>query len=168
MRIVAAALLATATLVTGSAPLAARVAAPSAAETAFKALASRYVHSIARFSPTYGTSLGDHSNDTGLPDFSLAGRSKQVAFDHEMLVELGRIDRRALSRDSQVDAALLDNALHYDIWDIGTLHEWAWNPQMYNDVAAGALYSLAARDFEPWKSRLESAIDLPLTADLVD
>ncbi len=150
MRLIAAALLATATLVTGSAPLAAREAAPARAEAAFKALTDRYVHSIARFAPTYGTSLGDHSNDTGLPDLTLAGRGRQVAFDHEMLVELARIDRKALSPDSQVDAALLDNALRYDIWDIGTLHEWAWSPQMYNDVAAGALYSLAARDFAPW------------------
>ena len=34
----------------------------------------------------------------------------------------------ALSRDDQVDAALLDNALRYDLWD-DRLQSWAWDAQ---------------------------------------
>src|SRR5258706_264357 len=74
-----------------------------------------------------------------------------------LLSALGRIDRAALARETQVDAALLDNALRYDIWQIETLRDWAWDPQIYNDIAGSALYGLAARDFAPWPQRLNAA-----------
>ena len=37
------------------------------------------------------------------------------------------------------------------------LKSWSWNAQNYNDAAAGALYTLAARDFAPWPQRLKAA-----------
>ncbi len=74
-----------------------------------------------------------------------------------MLAELRRIDRSRLSRENQVDAALLDNNLRYAIWTDEILRSWAWDPQIYNEAAGGALYSLAARDFAPWPKRLKSA-----------
>ncbi|WP_375396269.1 DUF885 domain-containing protein [uncultured Sphingomonas sp.] len=137
------------------------VAGPAAgrasADTRFADLAKRYIDAIARFSPSYGTQLGDHRFDDRLADISAAGRADQMAFERALLAELGRIDRRALSRDNQVDAALLDNQLRFDIWDNDVLKSWRWNAQGYNDGAAGALYTLAARDFAPWPQRLKAA-----------
>ena len=78
---------------------------------------------------------------------SAAARARQVAVERGLLDQLGRIDRTKLSPDTQVDAALLENALRYDIWDAETLQSWAWDPQVYNDAAGSALYALAARDF---------------------
>jgi uncharacterized protein (DUF885 family) len=127
------------------------------AEAAFAALSQRYVRDIARFSPTAGTTLGDHRFDSVLDDVSAAGRARSLAHDKALLGALGEIDRRALAPDSQVDAALLDNALRYDIWQIETLRDWSWDPQIYNGIAGGALYGLAARDFAPWPQRLKAA-----------
>jgi len=139
----------------GAAPVA--VAAPQSAERAFAALADRYVKSIAEFSPVGATGLGDHRFDDKLPDISPAGRARALAATKAMLVELNAIDRRKLSRDAQVDAAMLGNQLRYDIWQAEVLQDWAWNIQSYNGTAGGALYSLAARDFAPWPERLKAA-----------
>ena len=137
-----------------SAPL---LAAQAAETPAFASLSKRYVDGLARLNPSSATGLGDHRFDAQVTDMSAAGRAKREAFSKAMLADLQRIDRKALSREEQVDAALLDNALRYDIWDAETLGGWAWDPQVYNDIAGSSLYSLAARDFAPWPQRLTAA-----------
>jgi uncharacterized protein (DUF885 family) len=159
MRIILATVMATAALVTASTPLAAArsEAAANPAETAFAALSARYIDGLARLAPTYATTLGDHRFDDQLPDVSTAGRAKGLAFDREMLAGLAKIDRKKLSPDSQVDAALLENAVRYDIWSTETLQSWAWDITSYNGIVGGSLYGLAARDFAPWAQRLKAA-----------
>lgn len=127
------------------------------ASQVFHSLSQRYIEAVARFSPEYGTTLGDHRYDDALSDPSAAGRARSAAFDRELLAALAKIDRTRLTRDEQVDAALLDNALRADLWNLETLQRWAWDPQIYNDAAGGALYGLAARDFAPWPARLKAA-----------
>lgn len=127
------------------------------ADAKFAALSKRYIDSIARFQPGYGTQLGDHRFDDKLPDITARGRGNQIAFDQAMLGNLRQVDFKALTRDNQVDALLLKNALDYDLWDLTVLKSWSWNAQIYNDAAAGALYTLATRDFAPWPQRLKAA-----------
>jgi uncharacterized protein (DUF885 family) len=159
MRPILAVLLATAVLPT--VPLWAKPTGGSAhsatVDAKFAAIGQRYIDGIAKFAPVYGTSLGDHRFDDQIGDVSAAGRAAVMAHDRALLADLARIDRRKLGREAQVDAALLDNALRYDVWQIEVLKNWQWDIQMYNDAGGGALYSLAARDFAPWEARLKSA-----------
>jgi len=150
-------LAATALLGTSVPALTPAVSRTASANAQFASLSKRYVDSLARFSPVGGTQLGDHRFDDRLPDITAAGRGRQVVFDQGMLGELRRIDFKTLSRDNQVDYLLLKNALEFDLWDIQVLKSWSWNAQNYNDAAAGALYTLAARDFAPWPQRLQAA-----------
>ncbi|MGI4732432.1 MAG: DUF885 domain-containing protein [Janthinobacterium lividum] len=143
-----------AVLLAGAAP---EPAGRPAAATGFQDVARRYLDAVPRFSPEYGTTLGDHRFDGELSDPSAAGRTRQIAFERGLLAQIARIDHAALSRDEQVDAALLDNQLRQDIWTTDTLQRWAWDPQIYNDAAGAALYGLAARDFAPWPVRLKAA-----------
>ncbi|WP_267393714.1 MULTISPECIES: DUF885 domain-containing protein [unclassified Sphingomonas] len=131
---------------------------PQPAAPGFAALSARYIDGLARLNPSSATSLGDHRFDAQVTDMSAAGRAARLAFSRAMLADLHRVDRSRLPREEQVDAALLDNALRYDIWDSEQLGGWAWDPQVYNDIAGGSLYSLAARDFAPWRQRLLAAI----------
>lgn len=158
MRILLASLLA-ATGLAAAVPLAASHAAPAAnpAEKAFAGIAKRYIAGLAALYPQYATTLGDHSHDSEVADVSAAGRAKAAAFDRALLADLAKIDRKRLSRDSQVDAAMLENALRYDLWQLEVLKSWEWDAQIYNDAAGSALYGLAARDFAPWPQRLKSA-----------
>ncbi|WP_242138809.1 DUF885 domain-containing protein [Sphingomonas sp. TREG-RG-20F-R18-01] len=123
----------------------------------FEEIGRRYLDALPRLAPEYGTTLGDHRFDGDLSDPSAAGRARQLAVERGLLAELAKIDRAKLSRDAQVDAALLDNQIRQDIWTIETLQRWAWDPQLYNDAAGAALYGLAARDFAPWPVRLKAA-----------
>src|SRR3569833_2007591 len=125
----ALALLAGSSLLLGAthpAPPRAVAARPVGDDSAIAALSQRYVRDIARFTPTGGTTLGDHRFDDRLEDVSAAGRARTLAHDRSLLADLARIDRKALSRENQVDAALLDNALRYEIWQIETLRDWSW------------------------------------------
>ncbi len=144
-----------------SAPPAAKVPPPvsvtKTADTQFADLAKRWLDGAMRLSPVNATQTGDHRFDSDIDDLSAAGRATSLAFSKQMLAELGKIDRSKLSRDNQVDAAVLDNQLRYDVWTSEQLQSWAWDPQIYNGVAGSALYTLAARDFAPWPDRLRSA-----------
>ena len=148
-------------LLAASAPLPAPAVAAGApaspASTAFAALSANYLDSLALTSPVRATQLGDHRHDDAVDDLSAVGRSERLALAKGMLAELGTINRAELSPSDQVDAALLGNALRYDVWDAETLQSWAWNPEDYNETAGSALYALAARDFAPWPVRLRAA-----------
>lgn len=129
----------------------------TAADKAFDALTHRYIAALVRTDPVGATQLGDHSRDAQLPDITAAGRAARDAEWDAERDALAHINRHALSRDNQVDAALLANDLNYRLWSDRTLQDWAWNAQSYNDIAASSLYLLAARDFAPWPQRLASA-----------
>ncbi|MFM5922824.1 MAG: DUF885 domain-containing protein [Novosphingobium sp.] len=127
------------------------------ADAAFKALAARFIASATRLSPVEATALGEHRYDSQLPDITAKGRAARMAEWRSLLGELARIAPATLSRDNQVDYALLRNELQYRVWSNDVAQDWAWNAQIYNDIAAGSLYTLAARDFAPWDVRLKAA-----------
>ena len=137
-------------------PVAQKVAG-KVANAAFAAIAKRYIAARTRFSPTEATTLGEHRYDAQLPDISAAGRAAQQAEWRGLLALMNRIDRSALSRQNQVDYLMLDNQLRYDLWSDNRLQAWRWDPQIYNGIASGAVYGLAARDFAPWPQRLKAA-----------
>jgi uncharacterized protein (DUF885 family) len=74
-----------------------------------------------------------------------------------MLAELDAMDASKLTRENQVDAAILRNQLRSDIWNLQAFQSWAWDPQVYNSLAGGAIYNVMARDFAPMPQRLKSA-----------
>lgn len=127
------------------------------ADAAFKALGQRFIASAMRLSPVEATALGVHDFDGQLPDVTAAGRAARVAEWRAILVGMALINPALLSRDNQVDYAILKNELSYRVFANDQLQEWAWNPLAYNDIAGGALYTLAARDFAPWDVRLKAA-----------
>lgn len=123
----------------------------------FQQLAADYLDGRSRLDPIAATQLGDHRFDDQITDMSARGRTRRIAFDRDMQARLGTIDRASLPREEQVDAALLGQALAYDVWTVEILQDWAWDPQVYNTAAGNALYLLAARDFAPWDVRLRAA-----------
>ena len=127
------------------------------ADQQFQSIASRFIAAAMKVSPVEATALGEHKYDSLLPDITAKGRTERRQTWHGFLSQLARIDSAKLSRGNQVDLALLRNELHYRVWADQAEKGWAWNAQIYNDIAAGSLYTLAARDFAPWDVRLRSA-----------
>ncbi len=136
----------------------ARPATPaSVADTHFADLSRRWLDGAMRFSPVNATQTGDHRFDSDIDDLSATGRAASLAFSKQMLAELDTMDRSKLSRDNQVDAAVLHNQLRYDIWTAEQLQSWAWDATLYSQLAGSTLYTLMARDFAPMPDRLRSA-----------
>ena len=140
-----------------AADTAATAADTAKADAAFADLSKRALEGWLQLSPVSATQIGEHKYDGELDDLSAAGRQKGLAFSKKILAELDATDTAALSRENQVDAAILRNQLQYDIWTSETLQSWAWDPQVYNNVAGGAIYGLMAREFAPLPERLKSA-----------
>lgn len=146
------------------APAATDTAAPVAvagdtaeADAKFADLSRRALDGWFQLSPVSATQIGEHRYDSEIDDLSAAGRQKGVDFGKKILAELDALDAGKLSRENQVDAAILRNQLQYGIWDTETQQSWAWDPQVYNGLAGGALYNLMAREFAPLPDRLRSA-----------
>lgn len=162
-RLLATALLATMLAACGGAPTpstgagAAEQAQPSEADAAFASLSERWLDGAMRLQPVYATQVGDHRFDDRVGDLGADGRRAFTDFARTMLVALDAIDHDQLSRANQVDAKLLRNQLEYDLWSTETLESWAWDPQMYGQLAGGAIYGLMAREFAPLPERLASA-----------
>ena len=132
-------------------------AAVSAADAAFTDLSARALEGWFQLSPVSATQIGDHRFDGELDDLSEGGRARGLEFSQNLLAELQALDVAALSRENQVDAAILRNQLQYDIWNAQTLQGWAWDPQLYSGLAGQAIYGLMAREFAPLPERLKSA-----------
>ena len=136
--------------------------ATAAADTAqadakFADLSKRALEGWLQLSPVGATQIGEHKYDSQIDDLSAAGRQKSLDFSKQTLAELDALDVGTLSRENQVDAAILRNQLQSDIWSAETLQAWAWDPQVYGGLAGSAIYGLMAREFAPLPQRIQSA-----------
>ncbi|MGX5729861.1 DUF885 domain-containing protein [Pseudoxanthomonas beigongshangi] len=142
----------------GEATPTATTASDAQADARFADLSKRALEGWLQLSPVSATQIGEHRYDGEIDDLSAEGRQKSLDFSRKMLAELAAMDVSKLSRENQVDAAILRNQLEYDAWGTETLQAWAWDPQVYSGLAGGALYNLMAREFAPLPDRLKSAI----------
>lgn len=126
----------------------------NAMDERFDQLAEDYVDQFPALSPVRATEIGDHRFDDDLDDVSAEGRAARREFNERFLEQLAAINPEDLSRDRQVDAALLKNELTYALWNTDVLQEWAWNPLTYTQLSGGAVYGLMAREFAPLNTRL--------------
>ncbi len=129
----------------------------SAVEAQFASLSKRWLDGWLKLNPINATQQGDHRFDAEIDDLSADGRKRAVEFSRSILAELDAIDASKLSRENQVDVAILRNQLQSDIWAAETLQSWAWDPMIYNGLAGGAIYNVMAREFAPLPERLKSA-----------
>jgi len=132
------------------------LAAPGADES-FAQLAARYLDDIPERSPVAATALGDHRADDRLDEVDSAARERLRRTFRGYREALAEIDRGALSRANQVDAAILDNAIESTLFELDTFEEWAWNPLYYVRLSGNAVYGLLSRDFAPLEERLDNA-----------
>jgi len=126
------------------------------ADGAFDDMSRRWLDGFPALSPVSATSLGDHRFDGELDDVSDASRARKVAFARRFLDELMALPRAELSRERQVDAALLEQDLRGDLFRLEELREGTWNPLVWTGLCGGAIYGLVAREFAPLERRFAS------------
>ena len=136
---------------------AAAPASDAATDARLAEVSQQWLDGWLRLNPVSATQIGKHDFDSEVDDLSAAGRQAQVDFAKKTLAALDGIDTTKLSRENQIDAAILRNQVQGDIWNVETLQSWAWDPQVYSGLAGGAIYNLMAREFAPMPQRLKSA-----------
>lgn len=125
----------------------------------FERVAALYLTEFPAFGPVSATALGDHRFDSQLDEISDEARAKEIQFHQRVLKQVREIDPAHLSRDNQIDHAMLQQELEAGLWRLKTLQEWAWNPLLYTSLAGSAVYNLMARDFAPLEKRLQHVAD---------
>jgi len=136
---------------------AATPASDAAVDARLSEVSQQWLDGWFRLNPVSATQIGKHDYDSEVDDLSAAGRQAQVDFAKKTLAALDGIDTSKLSRENQIDAAILRNQVQGDIWGVETLQSWAWDPQVYSGLAGGAIYNVMAREFAPMPQRLKSA-----------
>lgn len=134
-------------------------AAERAANGRFDRLSQRALDSWFRHSPIMATQIGEHRYDGEIDNLDVEGRSAALKAAHRLRAELEAIDVSRLTRERQIDAAILRNQIDADIWRAEQLQDWAWDPLVYSGLAGGAIYGLMAREFAPLPARLKSATE---------
>nr|WP_246505460.1 DUF885 domain-containing protein [Coralloluteibacterium stylophorae] len=131
--------------------------AQATADARFEALGAEVLEALFVLSPVTATQAGNHAHDAELDDYSAAARRHLVDTSRDLLARLEALDPGSLSRANQVDAKILANRVRATLWEVETAQSWAWDPQVYSQLAGGAIYSLMAREFAPLPERLRSA-----------
>ncbi|MGH8088327.1 MAG: DUF885 family protein, partial [Stenotrophomonas sp.] len=117
-------------------------AADAAVDAAFADLSKRALDTWMQLSPISATQIGDHRYDSEIDDLSAAGQQKMLTAYKGLLADLDKVEVGKLSRENQVDAAILRNQLQSEIWNAEVLQASKWDPQIYNGTAGSALYGL--------------------------
>ena len=125
----------------------------------FAALSELALRQWMQHSPISATQIGEHRYDNRIDDVSAQGIAAGIEQTRALLAALEAIDTQQLSRDNQVDAAILRNQLEGDLFRATTLADWQWDPQFYSGLAGSAIYGLMARDFAPLPDRLRAATE---------
>ena len=121
----------------------------------FQKHAKDYVDGLLQAHPEYATELGDHRLDDKLTDYSPEARAKQLARATQFRERLkGFNDFTKLTGANQVDVRILRENIDNEIFDLEELKDAEWNPLVYNQSLANALYLLVARDFAPAAQRI--------------
>ena len=126
------------------------------ADARFAKISADWLDQTMRLNPVSATWTGDHRFDHLLPDMSAKGRAESLQHAKASLAKVMALPANSLSRDNQVDRAMLLNEVQAQIWRSETLEEWAWNPLVWQDQAGSSLYNLLAREFAPLPQRLKA------------
>jgi len=134
-------------------------------DAAFTEVAQHHIDQVLQQQPEWATNLGEHRYDGEVTDFSESGYAARAATNQATLADLAAIDPELLHPGNRVDYGLLKEQCESALFEITELHEYRWNPTMYNP--GDGLYNIIAREYAPLperttalKSRLEK---LPAT-----
>ncbi len=121
----------------------------------FQTLASDYIEKYLEANPEQATQLGDHRFDDRVTDYSADAIARELARQKEFREKLNSLgDISQLSDTNRIDFQILRDNVDYQIFQLEELKEWEWNPLVYNQSLADALYLLVARDFAPAEKRI--------------
>jgi len=159
MRILLAASLAGALMLTAMSASAQRLSADGASQT-FNYLTDQYFDQIYfKFAPTAGTGAGLHQYDTQLEDYSAASVQKEIAALHDFEKKLTVIDPAALDAEPAADFQILLNNVRGTLLQLEVIRGWEKNPDNYSSGVTSSIFAIMERPYAPVNTRLRAAVE---------
>jgi uncharacterized protein (DUF885 family) len=119
-------------------------------------LTTTFIHGWLERRPQLATRLGVHTWDHELRPLTPASAAEDVAWLDSLQHRLDGIPRATLSPGAAVDRDLLAWRIARERFEIEVTRGWERNPNVYLELVAGSLQSLAQREFASPVSRLRS------------
>ena len=122
----------------------------------FRGFEEEYWDKWLQANPSIATSVGIHSYDAMLEDFSAKAVQQREATLTRLLDRLQKLT--GLTPEEVIDGEILRAAIRAELLEIQEVQSWKHNPMMYVGTPGGAVDALMKRDFAPKAKRLESVI----------
>ncbi len=125
---------------------------------AFRALVDRFFTAALPFQPTEATTLGIHTYDGKLEDWSEGTRDTEARGLHYFMSKFDALSPEGLDPSTQGDLTMMRNYLRSQLLSLETIRMWQKNPDLYSSGITGSAFSLMERAFAPPDDRLRSLV----------
>ncbi len=134
------------------------VSSPSvaSADEVFQRLRQDFIDNYLKLYPVAASSLGEHRYDALWSDYSKNGEAKVKEFTKKYQTALAAIDRRQLSPDNVVDAAVLENELAASLFSLDSLRTLEISAIAYVGIISSGLDALISREYATPKLRAKA------------
>jgi uncharacterized protein (DUF885 family) len=124
----------------------------------FRMHADTVIDNFARFDPVWGTTIGIHTYDGRLGEFSKTNIEAFVKYLRSEENYISNIDISGWPIDDQIDQQLLLSDLKNQLFLLTTFPYWKKSPSVYSDQCLNGIYYLILRNFAPLEERLPDII----------
>ena len=124
----------------------------------FRSLVDQFYNLALPYQPTFATSLGIHTYDGKLENYSHATINTEIRGLHYFLKKFEAVSPQALDESTQGDLAMMENNLRSQLLSLETIRMWEKNPDNYSSGITGSAFSLMERKFAPADDRLRSLV----------
>jgi hypothetical protein len=143
--------------------LAVAMVSPAAASkvdshAAFSAAVSRYLAEYESRDPLFADSIGIHTQDNLLPDYSAAALAESDAWQAGWRARFAGFDQQQLTPGDAADRHALLDAIDAGTFEDGSLHPFASDPTIYAGAIGDAAYELTGRPFAPLDERMRHVV----------
>ena len=155
-------------VVAACAPFSTATRAAQTGSDAFQKLVERYVAESEARDPLFADSIGVHTYDDKLPDYSPSGRADTDAWEAAWRTQFAGLDSATLTLGERADLRALLDQIDADQLEAKTIRPYETDPSIYTGAIGDAVYELTSRDYAPLEQRLQTvAMRIRSIPDLV-
>ncbi|HYK53961.1 MAG TPA: DUF885 domain-containing protein [Candidatus Eremiobacteraceae bacterium] len=135
---------------------------------AFSALVNTYLKESEARDPLFADSIGIHTHDDALPDYSAAANAEDQKWLQSWRDRFAGLDPSLMSADDVADQRTLLDGIDSQLFEEGALHPEQTDPTIYVGAIGDAAYQLTSREYAPLDERMKHvAVRMRLIPQLV-
>ena len=143
-------------------------AALSSSSSAFASDVRTYLEEYEARDPLFADSIGVHTHDDALPDYSAAGTAAYAKWSAAWRSRFAAYDPSTMTPDDAADRRKLLDDIDAQTFEEGALHPEQTDPTLYVGAIGDAAYQLTSREYAPLDERMAHvAVRMRLIPQLV-